>query len=105
MTRQAPLYPACANTDAIFHLAEQLLVHWWSQQKRPSLRLLGISASRFASAVESKDAAPQQADLFAPAAALPSTAPPSAKDHLHDAINQKFGAHSLRRARALAVKD
>lgn len=102
LTRQAPLQPACANTDAIFHLAEQLLLHWWNEQKRPSLRLLGISASRFDRAVVAKDAAPQQADLFAPSAPLSSTAAPNAKDHLHDAINQKFGAHSLRRARALA---
>ena len=105
LTRQAPLHPACANTDTIFHLAEQLLVHWWQAQKRPRLRLLGLSASRFDAEVAAKDVAPQQADLFSPAAILPSTVPPSAKDHLHDAINKKFGAHSLRRARALAVKD
>ena len=106
LTRQAPLNPACANTDAIFHLAETLLLHWWHAQKQPRLRLLGLSASRFdAPAPEAVQTAPQQADLFAPAAAPSNTVPKSATDQLNDAINQKFGAHSLRRARALAGKD
>lgn len=104
LTRQAPLIPACANTDAIFHLAEQLFLHWWQEQKQPRLRLLGISASRFEAPVAAQNA-PQQADLFAPTVAPMLTAPASATDQLNDAINRKFGAHSLRRARALAAKD
>ena len=103
LTRQAPLNPGGANTDAIFHLAEVLLLHWWQAQKQPCLRLLGLSASRF-DAPEVMQTAPQQADLFAPAAAPSNTVPKSATDQLNDAINQKFGAHSLRRARALAGK-
>ena len=103
LTRQAPLHPAGANTDTIFHLAEQLLLHWWHAQKQPRLRLLGLSASRFdAVAMHSS---PQQADLFAPAAVPPKSAATSVTDQLNDAINQKFGALSLRRARALAGKD
>ena len=105
LTRQAPLNPASANTDAIFHLAETLLLHWWQAQKQPRLRLLGLSASRF-DAPEVVQTAPQQADLFAPAATASSSSPPTrATDQLNDAINQKFGAYSLRRARALAGKE
>ncbi len=108
LTRQAPLRPASANTDAIFRLAEQLFLHWWHEQKRPSLRLLGLSASRFEAPVP-LPSKPLQADLFAAPATPPATSPSavaiSATDQLNDAINRKFGAHSLRRARALAVKD
>ena len=106
LTRQAQLHPASANTDSIFHLAEQLLVTWWNAQKRPSLRLLGLSASRFDLPVATPEARPQQADLFAPlpTPTHPATAPASATDQLNDAINKKFGAQSLRRARGLAVK-
>ncbi len=107
LTRQAQLHPASANTNAIFHLAEQLLVTWWNTQKRPSLRLLGLSASRFDLPLAAPETRPQQADLFAPAAMLtpPGSVAISATDQLNDAINKKFGAHSLRRARALAVKE
>ena len=107
LTRQAQMRPACASTDAIFRLAEQLLLHWWQEQKRPRLRLLGLSASRFdvPVPVAVTGSAPHQADFFTATPNPPNTLAPTAKDDLHDAINQKFGAHSLRRARALAVKD
>jgi DNA polymerase IV len=117
-TRQAPLRPGSANTMAIFQLADSLLTQWWQVQKHPRLRLLGLSAQRFevpnapdSAAEKSTQQAPQQADLFA---AAPSTQvldsakkamPKRSTDQLNDAINNKFGALSLRRARALAAKD
>ncbi len=115
-TRQAPLRPGGANTIAIFQLADALLTQWWQTQKRPQLRLLGLSASRFEApenaATEDATSAPQQADLFAatviePAmeAKAPSLIPKRSTDLLNDAINNKFGALSLRRARALAAKE
>jgi DNA polymerase IV len=157
-TRQAPLVPAGNSTAAVYHLGEALLQRWWSAQKRPQLRLLGLTASNVRPLQSAGDVAqlverpPVQADLFAlanestgkvfasaneatgklfasanestgksssaPSAAQslvladqsppdcsPSAAPGgltvAKRDALHDAINQKFGPNSLRRARGL----
>jgi DNA polymerase IV len=108
MTRQAPLTPASAATDAIFQLADKLLGRWWQQQKQPSLRLLGVSASRFDGHAEPVKISAEevvQADLFAPAPAAEAPLETIARkqsDALRDAITKKFGANSLRRARGIA---
>jgi DNA polymerase IV len=118
-TRQATMRPGGANTDAIFQLADALLTQWWQAQKRPRLRLLGLSASRFeppstqeVSTVENNQPV-RQADLFAPVLVEPvaMTIPlrpaisKRSTDQLKDSINDKFGALSLRRARALETKE
>lgn len=112
LTRQAPISPPANTTDSLFHKTEALLLSWWQSRKQPSLRLLGVSASRLVSpeqvesAPPTKLAAPIQSDLFAPpvdAGPEPSAGAPLApkRDQLTDAINQKFGGGSLKRARSL----
>lgn len=109
LTRQGPLTPPANSTDALFHRAESLLVAWWQGQKQPSLRLLGVSASRLVDPGQTlgKAAAnaPMQADLFAPTNSRSSPVPESPaapqRDQLTDAINRKFGGGSLQRARGL----
>ena len=117
LTRQAPLSPPDNTTDGLFHRAEALLLQWWQNTKRPRLRLLGVSASRLLSPEQAQSGAPSpaaevpmQVDLFAPAvqtASTPSVETQAApkRDQLTDAINQKFGGGSLRRARGLAPVD
>lgn len=113
LTRQATLSPPDNTTDTLFHRAEALLLHWWQSQKQPSLRLLGVSASRLQESgqITAEPSAgaplpPIQADLFMTRSEPACTSEREAqaapqRDQLADAINQKFGGGSLRRARGL----
>lgn len=113
LTRQCVLAPPAHTTDALFRATEALLMHWWRRQSRPSLRLLGVSASRLIelnqpASTPAKAQQPVQTDLFASAAQTISQPTESAatapqRDALADAINKKFGRGSVRRARSLPI--
>jgi DNA polymerase IV len=101
-TRQRKLPQASAQTNLLYKVAEALLTDWWKAELRyakPSMRLLGVSASGLAKASASQT---QQHDLFAPANSHATDA-----DTLTDRINLRFDTNAkklLTRARALAVK-
>lgn len=86
-TRQVSLANVCDATDDIHAAARQLLERWWHDQPSASLRLIGVSISAF-------DPTPERTDLFA------RKADPR-KDQLSDALNQRFGSGTLRRARSI----
>lgn len=112
-TRQVTLPAATASTDALYASGEALLVRWWSEQRRPRLRLLGISLSGLDG---DDEPAVGQGDLFAPApdAALPGDATRVAapregeratgRDALVDAINRRFGRRTVARAATLRTE-
>ena len=85
MTRQCSLAAPSHATAEIYAAGETLLRTWWRERGRPKLRLLGVSLSGF-------DALAGQSDLFAEPRA-------GRTDAVADAINAKFGAHSIGRAR------
>jgi DNA polymerase-4 len=85
MTRQCSLAAPSHATAEIYAAAETLLRTWWRERRRPQLRLLGVSVSGF-------DAPAGQSDLFAQPRA-------GRADAVTDAINAKFGAHVIGRAR------
>lgn len=106
-TRQITLPEATASTDGLYAAGDSLLARWWSEQRRPRLRLLGITLSGLDS-----DVAPamEQGDLFAPtpasaAAGATRAQDPgprrSSRDALVDAINRRFGKRTVARAATL----
>ena len=101
-TRQRKLPQASAQTNLLYKVAEALLTDWWKAELRsakPSMRLLGVSASGLAKFSASQA---QQHDLFAPASSHSANT-----DKLTDQINARFNADAkklLTRARALAAK-
>ncbi|MCU0754989.1 MAG: DNA polymerase IV [Xanthomonadales bacterium] len=98
-TRQASLPQATADTAVIYAQAEALLTRFWHEQKRPRLRLIGVSLSGFTAAEPSV-----QPDLFA--ALEPAPAPVATpRDALVDAINARFGRRSLTRAATLKTGE
>lgn len=104
-TRQTTLPVPTASTDAIFGAGEALLARWWSERRRPRLRLLGITLSGLELEARAED---PQADLFASspdpssgAHLVPGHALGSARDAVADAINRRFGARTISRAATL----
>jgi DNA polymerase-4 len=109
-TRQVTLPAPTASTDAIYAAGEALLSRWWSERRRPRLRLLGITLSGL-----DGDVAPaaEQRDLFASApdvdsndgarAAKPVPRVPG-RDALVDAINRRFGTRTVARAATLRTR-
>ena len=88
MTRQCTLPDPTDATATIYGAGARLLEQWWSERKRPRLRLLGITLSGF-------DREPtQQRDLFDKPRAGPA-------DELLDRINQRFGKGAIRHATGL----
>jgi DNA polymerase IV len=108
MTRQCTLDDPTDNTDVIFQRARELLQRWWQERRQPRLRLLGVSASQLQSHDSTEAVAPVaavQGDLFATLATAVTDAIPAAnskRDQLSDAINQRFGAGALKRARGVS---
>lgn len=98
-TRQAALAQPTTDTAAIYAQAEALLTRFWQEQKRPRLRLIGVSLSGFATAEPVV-----QPDLFATVEPAP---PPAAtqRDALVDAINARFGRRTLTRAATLKTGE
>ena len=106
-TRQLTLSAPTACTDALYKAGEALLMRWWSEQRRPRLRLLGITLS----GLDGTEApAIEQGDLFAPAADVEFSGAGSAhgpaprasgRDALVDAINRRFGKRTVARAATL----
>lgn len=90
-TRQARLPAPSASAGELYRLARGLLDTWWKAQRRPRLRLLGVSLSGFATE-------PQQ-DLFDDAPDRRVT------DQLQDRINSRFGTGSLVRAGVLKTRE
>ncbi|QNK01028.1 DNA polymerase IV [Dyella telluris] len=90
-TRQARLPAPSASAGELFGLARGLLVTWWKAQRRPRLRLLGVSLSGFA--------AERQQDLFDGAPDRRVT------DQVQDRINSRFGTGSLVRAGVLKTRE
>ncbi len=110
MTRQCTLDHPTDNTDVIFKQSRELLQRWWQERRQPRLRLLGVSASHLL-ARDQITALPItsaiQGDLFASPAAPTSKHQPdktSKRDQLSDAINQRFGAGALKRARGVRTE-
>jgi DNA polymerase-4 len=104
-TRQVTLPRATASTDAIFAAGEALLARWWSERRRPRLRLLGVTLAGLDAEPPIADLQP---DLFAspraPASGAPSApdlALTSPRDDVADAINRRFGARTIKRAATL----
>jgi len=105
-TRAATLDRADDDTAAIWTLASGLLDRWLAE-RRPPLRLLGVSLHDLT--------ADRQLDLFGPAqrVAAPAPAAPGARqtapaprpplDAATDAIVTRFGARAITRAGALAA--
>ncbi len=89
-TRQAQLRAPSASASELYELARGLLNGWWRLQRRPRLRLLGVSLSGFA--VE------KQADLFDVGQER------RAADEVQDRINSRFGSGSLIRAGVLKTQ-
>lgn len=90
VSRQKALQPPTDHTGLVYAAALRLLESWWSQQRRPAIRLLGVALGEFADTI--------QADLFGDAPA------PAAVDRVADAIRQRFGSRSaLTHARALGT--
>ena len=87
-TRQRQLKPPLADTALLYACARELLETWWAAQRRPALRLLGVS-------FELVGAQTQQADLFG---AKPTSL------SLEDQINARFGQGGLVHARGLPAK-
>jgi len=90
-TRQAQLPTPSASAGEIYRLARALLNAWWKAQRRPRLRLLGVSLSGFA--------AERQPDLFDNAPERRVT------DQVQDRINSRFGTGSLVRAGVLRTRE
>jgi len=90
-TRQMHIASPSDVTDDIHAAARRLLERWWNDQAAPRLRLIGVTLSGF-------DGVPAHADLFAKATDL-------RKDRLADALNQRFGSGTLRRARSIDADD
>lgn len=86
-TRQTSLANVCDATDDIHAAARLLLEHWWRGQRKASLRLIGVSLSGF-------DDNPLRADLF-------TKVSDPRKDRIADALNQRFGKGTLKRARSI----
>lgn len=86
-TRQTSLANVCDATDDINAAARLLLEHWWRGQRKASLRLIGVSLSGF-------DDNPLRADLF-------TKVSDPRKDRIADALNQRFGKGTLKRARSI----
>lgn len=90
-TRQAQLPAPSSSATEMYKLARGLLHAWWKAQRRPRLRLLGVSLSGFA--------AERQPDLF-------DTAPARrVADQVQDRINSRFGTGSLVRAGVLRTRE
>ncbi|WP_019463731.1 DNA polymerase IV [Dyella japonica] len=89
-TRQAQLPAPSASAGDLYKLAQALLGTWWRAQRRPRLRLLGVSLSGFA--------AKRQQDLFDDAPDRRVT------DQVQDRINSRFGTGSLVRAGVLRTR-
>jgi DNA polymerase-4 len=89
-TRQAQLSRPSASSGELYKLARGLLDGWWRVQRRPRLRLLGVSLSGFA--------AEHQQDLFDSAPEQRVT------DQVQDRINSRFGTGSLIRAGILRTQ-
>jgi DNA polymerase IV len=90
-TRQAQLSTPSASASELYKLARGLLEAWWKAQRRPRLRLLGVSLSGFA--IE------RQQDLFDRAQDQRVT------DQVQDRINSRFGTGSLVRAGVLKTRQ
>lgn len=89
-TRQAQLRAPSASAGDIYAMARGLLKSWWQAQRRPRLRLLGVSLSGFATE--------RQQDLFDAVSGVRVT------DRVQDKINLRFGTGSLVRAGVLRTK-
>jgi DNA polymerase-4 len=89
-TRQAQLPAPSASAGELYRLARGLLDAWWKAQRRPRLRLLGVSLSGFATE--------RQPDLFDNALEGRVT------DQVQDRINSRFGTGSLVRAGVLRTR-
>ena len=89
-TRQAALGASSASGAELYKLARGLLRDWWKAQRKPRLRLLGVSLSGFAGE--------RQQDLFDDAALQRVT------DQVQDSINAKFGSGSLVRGGVLRTR-
>jgi DNA polymerase-4 len=89
-TRQAQLRAPSASAGDIYAMARGLLRSWWQMQRRPRLRLLGVSLSGFATE--------RQQDLF------DAVAEERVTDRVQDKINLRFGTGSLVRAGVLRTK-
>jgi DNA polymerase-4 len=89
-TRQAQMRTPSASASDIYGVARGLLLSWWQAQRKPRLRLLGVSLSGFA--------AERQRDLF------DGTSEGRITDQVQDKINLRFGSGSLVRAGVLRTK-
>lgn len=90
-TRQRTLSAPTQATDELLQAANGLLELWWRSVNAPKLRLLGVSVSQF-------EPVSAPADLFADKRA-------PEKDRVVDALNSRFGAGALRRARGMIAPD
>lgn len=90
-TRQAQLRSPGDSASELYKLAQGLLHAWWKGQRRPRLRLLGVSLSGFATE--------WQQDLF------DSGAERRVADQVQDRINARFGTGSLIRAGVLRTRQ
>lgn len=90
-TRQAQLRSPGDSASELYKLAQGLLHAWWKGQRRPRLRLLGVSLSGFATE--------RQQDLF------DSGAERRVADQVQDRINARFGTGSLIRAGVLRTRQ
>jgi DNA polymerase-4 len=88
-TRQQRLPARSDATEEITAVARTLLHTWWSGEKRPRLRLLGVGLSGFGE--DSQD------DLFSDAEARQ-------RDVLADAVNRRYGHGALTRAAVLRTR-
>lgn len=113
-TRQLTLDRPTASTDGLYTAGEALLSRWWSEQRRPRLRLLGITLSGLgdvdAPAVEQGDlfavpAAVSASDGDRPASVSGNAARATDRDALVDAINRRFGRRTVARAATLRTES
>lgn len=89
-TRQASLRSPSASASELYDVARALLQAWWQAQRKPRLRLLGVSLSGF----EGR----RQQDLFEAASSA------QVSDEVQDRINSRFGSGSLVRAGVLRTR-
>ena len=92
-TRQRSQQPPVSSTDQIFHVARALLGEWLQTNPDARIRLLGVGSSKLSPAA--------QPDLFGADAGRQ----PRDIDKAADAVRERFGTASVRRARSMRGRE
>jgi len=90
-TRQCRWDEPANATQQLYATADRLLQVWWQGRADPALRLLGVSLAYLS-------AAPAPASWFGDALGQD-------QDRIADALNRRFGAGTLKRARSLSARE